>query len=222
MLFSSRPVNTIFSLSIMRSFLEGWSHFFFLVMEITPQKESIASTRTSDFFSSKTDFRLLPSRPPGMIRVTAGYRPVVARRHSLGEVRYQLAMLRRKRNRHSSPSVRPTTLAPPVHQLALKFLKMPYILSDLGPIIVPSHRLCPVVCSSLNDLTWCLIARWCPSHNCCDTSPSHFVNIVEEIQQARASITTFKLPQGGWPQLVPWGAKQLCLVTLCHYTQLWH
>ena len=84
-----------------------------------------------------------------------GYRPVVAGRHSLREVRYQLAMLRRKRNRHSSPSVRPTTLAPPVHQLALKFfLKMPYILSDLGPIIVFSHWLCPVVCSSLNDGTW--------------------------------------------------------------------
>ena len=39
-------------------------------MEITPQKESIASTRTSVL--SKTDFRLLPSRPPGRIRVTAG------------------------------------------------------------------------------------------------------------------------------------------------------
>ena len=78
------------------------------------------------FFSSKTDFRLLPSRPPGRIRVTAGSRPVVAGRLSLREVRYQLAMLRRKRNRHSSPSVRPTTLAPPVHHLALKFLKMPY------------------------------------------------------------------------------------------------
>ena len=201
----------------MRSFLEGWSHFFFLVMEITPQKESIASTRTSVFFSSQkqtSGFSLLGHQE--------GYRPVVAGRFSLREVRYQLAMLRRKRNRHSSKSVRPTTLAPPVHQLALKFLKMPYILSDLGPIIVPSHWLCPVVCSSLNDLTWCLIARWCPSHNCCDTSPSHFVNIVEENQQARASITTFKLPQGGWPQLVPWGAKQLCLVTLCHYTWLWH
>ena len=152
MLFSSRPVNTIFSLSIMRSFLEGWSHFFFLVMEITPQKESIASTRTSVF--SKTDFRLLPSRPPGRIRVTAGSRPVVARRFSLREVRYQLAMLRRKRNRHSSKSVRPTTLAPPVHHLALKFLKMPYILSDLDTIIVFSYWLCPVVCSSFNDVTW--------------------------------------------------------------------
>ena len=162
MLFSSRPVNTrdtIFNLSIMRSFLEGWSHFFFLVMEITPKKESIASTRTSVFFSSKTDFRLLPSRPPGRIRVTAGSRPVVAGRLSLREVRYQLAMLRRKRNRHSSPSVRPTTLAPPVHHLALRFLKMPYILSDRGPTIVFSHWLSPVVCSSLNDLTWLMITQ---------------------------------------------------------------
>ena len=111
------------------------------------------------FSSSKTDFRLLPSRPPGRIRVTAGSRPVVAGRLSLREVRYQLAMLRRKRNRHSSPSVRPTTLAPPVHHLALRFLKMPYILSDRGPTIVFSHLLSPVVCSSLNDLTWLMITQ---------------------------------------------------------------
>ena len=111
------------------------------------------------FFSSKTDFRLLPSRPPGRIRVTAGSRPVVAGRLSLREVRYQLAMLRRKRNRHSSPSVRPTTLAPPVHHLALRFLKMPYILSDRGPTIVFFHWLSPVVCSSLNDFTWLMITQ---------------------------------------------------------------
>lgn len=224
MLFSSRPVNTWDNFQLVDYAFISWR----LISLLLPCYGNHSSKRINRFnpnfwfFFSKTDFRLIPSPSPGRIRVTAGYRPVVAGRHSLREVRYQLAMLRRKRNRHSSPSVRPTTLAPPVHQLALKFLKMPYILSDLGPIIVPSHWLCPVVCSSLNDLTWCLIARWCPSHNCCDTSPSHFVNIVEENQQARASITTFKLPQGGWPQLVPWGAKQLCLVTLCHYTQLWH
>ena len=181
MLFSSRPVNTIFSLSIMRSFLEGWSHFFFFAMEITPQKESIASTRTSVFLQ-KTDFRLLPSRPPGRIRVTAGSRPVVAGRLSLREVRYQLAMLRRKRNRHRSKSVRPTTLAPPVHQIALKFLKMPYISSDRGPIIVFSHWMTLFCCLfklewfDLADEDWCLIARWYPSHNC-DTSSPHFFNL---------------------------------------------
>ena len=156
MLFSSRPVNTIFSLSIMRSFLEGWSHFFFLAMEITPQKESIASTRTSVFFSSKTDFRLLPSRPPGRIRVTAGYRPVVAGRLSLREVRYQLAMLRRKRNRHSSKSVRPTTLAPPVQvctTLLSRFGNAIYFIWPWSNHCL-FHWFCPVVFSSLNDLTW--------------------------------------------------------------------
>ena len=91
-------------------------------------------------------------------------------------------MLRRKRNRHSSPSVRPTTLAPPVHHLALKFLKMPYISSDLGPIIVFSHWMTLFCCLfklewfDLADEDWCLIARWYPSHNC-DTSSPHFFNL---------------------------------------------
>ena len=214
MLFSSRPVNTIFSLSIMRSFLEGWSHFLFLVMEITPQKESIASTRTSVFFSSKTDFRLLPSRPPGRIRVTAGSRPVVAGRLSLREVRYQLAMLRRKRNRHSSPSVRPTTLAPPVHQLASKFLKMPYISSDRGPIIVFSHWMTLFCC--LFKLEWFDLAD---DHTIVTLALHTFSISVEENLRARASINPLTLPPGVWPQLVPQGAIQLCLVTLCHYTQ---
>ena len=171
MLFSSRPVNTIFSLSIMRSFLEGWSHFFFLVMEITPQKESIASTRTSVF--SKTDFRLLPSRPPGRIRVTAGSRPVVARRFSLREVRYQLAMLRRKRNRHSSPSVRPSkdsgaSCAPPCSQVfenAIYFI-WPWYNHSLF-LLTLSCCLFKLQWCDLADEDWCLIARWCPSQLLC-------------------------------------------------------
>ena len=216
MLFSSRPVNTRDNFQLVDYAFISWR----LISLPFPCYGNHSSKRINRFnpnfcfFSSKTDFRLLPSRPPGRIRVTAGSRPVVAGRLSLREVRYQLAMLRRKRNRHSSPSVRPTTLAPPVHHLALRFLKMPYISSDRGPIIVFSHWMTLFCC--LFKLEWFDLAD---DHTIVTLALHTFSISVEENLRARASINPLTLPPGVWPQLVPQGAIQLCLVTLCHYTQ---